>query len=165
MNEVLIIEYDPSYASELLRLLLELQSTYFKKSASAPIQELREDKDITKSYGDYVNMLNANIGNGWKALLAINSTHKAIGFIIGSLDKDDGLVHGNIGKLEDWFVEEEYRGQGVGAKLYNELEQWFVENGCNQIVSETWLGNVLSIKAHKEFGFFESGIIFSKKLK
>jgi hypothetical protein len=49
--------------------------------------------------------------------------------------------------------------------LYHELEKWFSEKGCKQVMSDTWYGNELSIRAHKKLGFAMSGVSFGKKLK
>ena len=150
--------------AELLRLLLELQSTYFFQNASLQIQELQQEKDIKKTYEDYVNFLDEKKDGTWLTLIAKSTTNDVVGFIIGSIETDDDFVLGKIGKVEDWFVEQQARGQGIGMKLYNELEKWFIENGCKQVRSDTWQGNELSIKAHGQSGFFISGISFGKKL-
>jgi RimJ/RimL family protein N-acetyltransferase len=165
MNKFSITEYTAADSATLVKLLLKLQSTYFHKNATKQIQELRKEKDIKKSYEDYIRFITKRNNRDWKILLAISSSKKPIGFIIGSIEKDNDLVKGTIGKFEDWFVEDKWRGNGVGTELYNELEKWFVRKGCQQVMSDTWDGNESSIKAHKKLGFFVSGIMFSKKLK
>jgi aminoglycoside 6'-N-acetyltransferase I len=164
-NGFSIKEYKSTEALELLRLLLELQSAYFKKTASIQIQQLNEEHNIKKSYSDYVNFLNENNNGNWKVFLATSAENKIVGFIIGSITSEDALIRNNIGHFEDWFVEDEYRKKGIGMELYNELEKWFKEKGCQQIVSEIWEGNELSRKAHEQLGFFVSGISFGKILK
>jgi RimJ/RimL family protein N-acetyltransferase len=164
-NSFSIVEYKTSDAPQLLRLLLELHDTYFHKNASKQIQEIGKEKDIRKSYEDYINLINESNDGNWKILLATSSENKIIGFIIGSIEKDEYLVNGAIGKFEDWYMEEQYRGKGIGIKLYNELEKWFKEKGFKQVMSDTWDGNELSIKAHKKLGFFVSGVMFGKKLE
>jgi GNAT superfamily N-acetyltransferase len=163
-NKIEIISYASSYHSELLRLLLELQSTYFSETASRQIREVRQDKDVKKSYGSYLDMIDNGKDNLWKILLAKINLNNIIGFIIGSISIDEELVLSKTGTIEDWFVEQEFRGQGIGMQLYNELERWFIEKGCKQVQSDTWEGNQLSIKAHQQMGFFISGIKFSKRL-
>ena len=96
-------------------------------------------------------------------MLAI-AAGRVVGFIIGSVTVEPGLVHGIVGRVEDWYVADGYRGSGIGRDLYYELEQWLVEKHCDQVISDTWAGNELSINAHRLSGFFVSGISFSKKL-
>jgi L-amino acid N-acyltransferase YncA len=163
MQNILITPYKPENAPDLLRLLLELHDPYFQKTASAAIRGFNEEHEIAKSYGDYVADINTSDPNVWKAFLAVTSEGKVIGFIIGRIKKDEALIRTTAGVVEDWFVEEEFRGKKMGLKLYQSLESWFKEKGCDHVVSETWAGNELSINAHKQMGFFVSGIIFSKK--
>ena len=163
-SKIEIIQYRTNDRSELLRLLLELHSTYFSQNASLQIQELRKDKDIKKSYEDYLDFIEKREGDSWQIFRAISETNNILGFIIGSIETDDEMVLGKLGKFEDWFVEEQFRGQGIGIKLYNELEKWFIEKKCQQIISDTWQGNELSIKAHQRLGFFISGVKFTKKI-
>lgn len=149
--------------TQLLRLLLELHSTYFFHSASPQTYELQQEKDLEKSYENYLEFIYKNDAT-WLILLARSAANNVIGLIIGSIETDNDLLFNKIGKVEDWFVEAEFRRQGIGLKLYNELEKWFLEKGCNQVFSDTWQGNELSIKAHQQLGFFVSGISFRKKL-
>jgi aminoglycoside 6'-N-acetyltransferase I len=110
-------------------------------------------------------MINGNTDGTWKIYLATVPENKIIGFIIGSIEKDEYLVKGTIGKLEDWYTEDEYRGKGIGKELYTELERWFKEEVCQQVISDTWQDNEPSISAHKKLGFFVSGVSFGKVLK
>jgi L-amino acid N-acyltransferase YncA len=159
-----ITTYVPGDHSELLRLLLELHTTYFHQTASPQIQELELDHDIRNSYGTYVDFLDKNRDNNWKVFVARSAPKQLVGFIIGSIVSDPALVYNKVGKFEDWFVEPGHRKKGTGLKLYSELENWFRANGCMQVQSDTWQGNELSIHAHERLGFFVSGIRFSKKL-
>ena len=159
-----IVPYTPADHAALLALLLQLHSAYFSQNAAPRIQEMNEEKNVQRSYERYV----ASIGTGehadWNILMAKDTTGKAIGFIIGSITQDDSLVLSNIGNIEDWYVEKEYRALGIGSQLYQQLEQWFKEKDCHQVVSGTWSGNTVSVSAHQKAGFFISEIKFSKKL-
>jgi len=161
--DVSVIGYSKDYAQDLLRLLLLLQRDYFSENASEQIKELRAEKDIEGAYKTYVRYIASRQDDTWKVLLAVASG-EIIGFIIGSILVEPDLVNGIVGRIEDWYVDQEYRGSGIGLELYDELEDWFIEKECDQVVSDTWAGNELSIKAHKQSGFFISGISFSKKL-
>lgn len=163
-NKIKILKYKMSDRLALLRLLLELHSTYFFQNASPQIQELQQERDLEKSYGNYLDFVDKKKDGTWLILVAKSATDDVVGFIIGSIETDNSLVLSKIGKFEDWFVEQQFRGQGIGIKLYNELEKWFIEKGCKQVHSETWQGNELSIKTHLQSGFFIAGVSFGKKL-
>ena len=163
-EKIIITEYTPADHAEVFRLLLVLHLSYFKEKAPDEYQELRQEKNIKRSYENYLNLIENNTDGTWKILVAKTPSGKMAGFIIGSIKKDDDLVISNIGTLEDWFVEPEFRRQGAGQTLYTELEKWFKAKGCNQVCSGTWEGNDLSVTAHKKAGFFISEISFSKKI-
>ncbi len=164
MNKIEIAEYARSDHSGLLRLLVELHSTYLARTASAQIQELEREKDVTQSYEAYLQTIESSNGQTWKIFVAKQDKSRVVGFIIGSVDADDALVFSRSGTLEDWYVEDEFRRKGIGTRLYEKLEKWFIENKCDQIRSDTWDGNQLSIQAHRRAGFFVSGVQFRKKL-
>ena len=162
-KDVSVIGYSKDHAPELLRLLILLQKDYFAENASEQIKELRVEKDIEGAYKTYVSYIASRQDDTWKVLLAATAG-KIVGFIIGSIIVESDLVNGIVGRIEDWYVEKEYRGSGIGMELYDTLEEWFMDKECDQVVSDTWAGNELSIKAHQQSGFFISGISFSKKL-
>lgn len=163
-NRIELTIYTASDRPELLRLSLELHSDYFLQNASRQIQEVQQEKDIKNSYENYLDFIETDKDKSWKIFLAKTQENKIAGFIIGSVVADEELVLSKIGRFEDWFVESQFRRQGIGMSLYNALEKWFIETGCKQVHSDTWQGNELSIKAHRQLGFFVSGIQFSKKI-
>lgn len=163
-RNITIAAYSAADHAVLLRLLLELHNTYFHQHATAQIQELRREQHIEKSYDDYLHMLDEHTGGTWYALMAKTAANENVGFIIGSLETDESLALGKMGRFEDWYVIPGYRGCGIGMRLYTELEKWFRGKGCQQVVSDTWHENEPSIKAHLKAGFFVSGIMFGKKL-
>ncbi len=163
-NEFEIVEYGISNHSKLLQLLVELHSTYFFQTAVKEHQELQKEIDLVASYEAYLLYIEGISDETWKIFLAKSAANQTVGFIIGSIEIDEALVFDKIGKFEDWFVEEKFRRRGIGLKLYEKLEKWFVKNGCKQVRSDTWAGNDLSIAAHKHLGFFVSGVNFGKKL-
>ena len=162
-NKIVISDYVPSDRPELLRMLIELHSNYFKQTSLKQVYELREDKDIRSSYSEYLDGIEQTDLRNWKILIAKSGTLTA-GFIIGSIKTDHSMVFGKTGEIEDWFVEEKFRGNGLGSELYALLEKWFIKNKCDQVISATWEGNDLSIKVHEKTGFFKTGIKLAKKL-
>ena len=164
-NDISIVTYDKSFDTKLLHLLIELHGAYFLSNASPEISELREETNIEAAYKNYIKQIRRIKDDSFKILLATCTDGTLAGFIIGSVSIDLDFVRGHVGKIEDWYVIADYRGQGIGGQLYSGLEKWFVKKGCDQVISDTWDGNERSIAAHKQSGFFVSGISFSKKLK
>lgn len=62
----------------------------------------------------------------------------------------------NVGYLEGWFVQPEYRRTGVGRNLVANAEQWAKSRGCTEMASDAELGNDDSIEAHRQLGYEET---------
>ncbi|MCY7345357.1 MAG: GNAT family N-acetyltransferase [Pyrinomonadaceae bacterium] len=62
----------------------------------------------------------------------------------------------NVGYLEGWFVEPEYRKNGIGRRLVNAAESWAVSKGCTEMASDSEVGNELSLEAHQNLGYEET---------
>lgn len=70
----------------------------------------------------------------------------------------------NVGYLEGWFVEEEYRRTGIGRALVASAEDWARQNGCTEMASDAELDNIVSQNAHEKLGYSEtSRLVHLKK--
>ena len=78
----------------------------------------------------------------------------------------DSVPEANIPYLEGWFVEPEFRNQGLGLQLMEAAQQWAKDQGANYFASDVECDNEGSINAHKRFGFEAQGcsIGFLKRL-
>jgi aminoglycoside 6'-N-acetyltransferase I len=62
----------------------------------------------------------------------------------------------NVGYLEGWFVDTDYRRQGIGARLVAAAEDWAREHGCTEMASDAEIGNAVSQQAHAKLGYTET---------
>lgn len=67
----------------------------------------------------------------------------------------EGCKPGRIGYVEGWYVEPDWRGQGLGALLIQAGESWAVERGCREMASDSTIDNMLGREAHKRLGYQE----------
>ena len=69
--------------------------------------------------------------------------------------------------VEAWYIKAKYRGQGYGALLMQQAEEWAISRGYSELASDTELENDRSIAMHKRLGFVETEriVCFLKKLK
>jgi aminoglycoside 6'-N-acetyltransferase I len=88
-------------------------------------------------------------------LLAGEPGERPIGFLeVGLRSHADGCsVTQPVGFVEGWFVEPEWRGQGVGGLLIAAAEVWARERGCLEMASDALIDNEASIAAHQALGF------------
>jgi len=79
------------------------------------------------------------------------------GFLEASTRKyADGCETSPVGYIEGWYVDEDVRGNGVGASLVRAAEDWARGLECEEMASDTWLDNEASIEAHKKLGYEEA---------
>ncbi len=90
-------------------------------------------------------------------LLAEGSAGEIVGFLEASIRPfaEDCLTE-NVGYLEGWYVEPEYRGHGIGRALVQTAERWAKSMGCLEMASDSEIGNEVSIVVHAKLGYRET---------
>lgn len=82
---------------------------------------------------------------------------KLIGFLEASIRPFVEDCHSeNVGYLEGWLVEPEFRRRGVGKKLVRVAEDWARNKGCEEMASDSEVGNDTSLTAHLNLGYEET---------
>jgi aminoglycoside 6'-N-acetyltransferase I len=78
----------------------------------------------------------------------------------------EGSELGAIPYIEGLYVDSDIRNSGYGRQLIAVAEAWAIENGFNELASDTKLENLTGIAAHKALGFqeVERIVCFIKKL-
>ncbi len=61
-----------------------------------------------------------------------------------------------VGYLEGWFVEDDYRQHGIGRALVAFAEKWAHGHGCTEMASDAEIGNEVSLQAHTRLGYSET---------
>jgi aminoglycoside 6'-N-acetyltransferase I len=90
------------------------------------------------------------------------------GFLdVGLRSSADGCNESRaVGYVEGWYVEENWRRQGVGAELLRAAERWARGQGCLEMASDTTIDNLVSQRAHEALGFevAERSVLYRKTL-
>ena len=90
-------------------------------------------------------------------LFAETEDGKLVGFLEASIRPFVEDCHSDhVGYLEGWFVEPDYRQYGIGRKLVRSAEIWARNKGCEEMASDSEIGNDLSFKAHLNLGYEET---------
>jgi len=91
---------------------------------------------------------------------------KIIGHIIVFIDKLPPIyVHDKQGYVGEIFVEEKYRGKGIGRKLLTAGEEWAKKKGLYSLGLTVFIRNETALSAYRKFGFFEHHLKMSKIIK
>ncbi|XP_021961814.1 uncharacterized protein LOC110857532 [Folsomia candida] len=61
-------------------------------------------------------------------------------------------IHGKLVHLEDIYVKEEHRGEGIGVKLFKQVARFALDNGCQGFTLEVLDSNTKAIKFYEAFG-------------
>lgn len=89
--------------------------------------------------------------------VAETDTGRLCGFLEASIRSHvEDCETENVGYLEGWFVEEDYRRFGVGRKLVELAERWAKSRGCTEMASDAEINNSISIVAHNKLGYDET---------
>ncbi|MBX3243050.1 MAG: GNAT family N-acetyltransferase [Acidobacteria bacterium] len=62
----------------------------------------------------------------------------------------------HVGYLEGWFVDPEFRHQGIGRELVASAENWAKQKGLTEMASDAEIGNETSLAAHRSLGYSET---------
>ena len=90
-------------------------------------------------------------------IVAETNTGKLIGFLEASIRPFVEDCHSDrVGYLEGWFVEPQYRRHGIGRILVQSAENWARRKGCEEMASDSEIGNDLSLTAHLKLGYEET---------
>jgi aminoglycoside 6'-N-acetyltransferase I len=95
-----------------------------------------------------------------KHLKAVFFAHNAADALIGFAELNirpyaEGCLTDRVAFLEGWYVEPEYRVQGVGVALIKASETWALANGCVEFASDALSENHTGRAAHLAVGFEE----------
>ncbi len=58
-----------------------------------------------------------------------------------------------LGEILDLYVDENYRGQGIGTKLLEEMQQYFSTQKCDSMWIGVFAENTGAIHTYEKFGF------------
>src|ERR1051325_9500670 len=58
-----------------------------------------------------------------------------------------------VGYIEGWYVADDYRQRGIGARLVASAEDWARSHKCIEIASDALIDNEVSQRAHHALGY------------
>jgi ribosomal protein S18 acetylase RimI-like enzyme len=140
-----------------IQALMDELNLYRKKIFSSDNQNfherinpypLLEDKDFDESY----------------IFVAIDDFDKIVGFIQGSIHQRENHKLSMLGYIDELYVKEESRGQGIAKNLFSELESEFRKQGCDHMTTHTDFENELSQQFYLHSGMHQATVELWKGL-
>ncbi|MDQ6985191.1 MAG: GNAT family N-acetyltransferase [Candidatus Dojkabacteria bacterium] len=147
-------DYTESDKNEILRLFL-LFGNFFKD-----IDDLKRIV-VRDNYSEVIfkEMIQKVKGNeGFIFVVEDVEKKKLAGFIQGSISyitKDNSVesVEAKKGRIDELFVENDYRGLGIGKDLMAMAEDLFKDKNCDVINLEVFAPNSNALKFYESLGF------------
>ncbi len=143
MDKVIYRHAREGECAELFRLFLVELSTINEKK--------REPYDLTKFKGDYFKRF---FREGGHTVLAAEADGKLVGYAAlelleaGKCHADEPFVY-----LDDFSVDADYRGMGIGSHLLTWMEEYAREMGRHELRLHTDETNDRALKLYRRFGY------------
>ncbi|MEL7449856.1 MAG: GNAT family N-acetyltransferase [Pseudomonadota bacterium] len=105
---------------------------------------------------------------GLAVIVADRGNGNLAGFVeLGARNYAEGCASTPVAYLEGWWVDQDVRRTGLGARLVAAAEAWARANGFEEMASDTELDNAISLQAHLALGYEETErqICFRKRLR
>jgi PhnO protein len=97
-------------------------------------------------------IFNENISNPKNLYLIAENEKEGLGFI--SFHTQNLLHHGGlVGEIQEFFIHQNYRGQGVGRLLINEIKDFSEKNNLKSIEVTTNKRRVENVAIYENLGF------------
>jgi [ribosomal protein S18]-alanine N-acetyltransferase len=87
-----------------------------------------------------------------------------IGFIVGSIREREDYVMNKEGYVEDFFVVEAKRGQGLGTQLFDTLVADLKTRGATHLALDAYVANQPAIDLYHKWGFVDSEVVMRRRL-
>lgn len=100
----------------------------------------------------FKDIFNENISNPKNLYLLAESQNEDVGFISFHTQK---LLHhcGLVGEIQEFFIHQNYRGQGIGRQLIEKIMQFSDQNNLKSIEVTTNKRRVENVLIYENLGF------------
>lgn len=81
-----------------------------------------------------------------------------IGYLAGTMDTKNSCYNGTMAELDNFYIDERYRGNGLGGKMVDEFKKYCKEKGVDTIKVTASALNSGAIAFYEKNGFIKSEI-------
>jgi ribosomal protein S18 acetylase RimI-like enzyme len=91
--------------------------------------------------------------------------NELIGCIVGEIKGKKYRLYNKEGYITGWYVEDAYKGNGVGKQLFITLVDAFEKAGCTHLALDTHIKNTRAVAIYEHMGFTKRLYNFYKPLQ
>jgi len=147
-------EDDFDFLSEKQNLLnlfhYELDNDYYRPSS-----------DSKEKYIEYIK---SKIDDENFKILIYEIENEIIGYVMGwIMERPPIYSKRKTGYLSNIYVDERFRNEGIGKKLYFSMEQWFIDKAVDFVEIKADTRNIDTINKFRKYGFKDLSMTFYKK--
>lgn len=147
----MIIDYNSKYNEAVKDLLYELHEYIMsidKEGYNVISEEFKDDfyEKVMKGIKEYKGKI-----------MLYKQGEKIVGLIVGSVNNekvdDYDFKAPKRGRINELIVNKEYRGKGIGQKLFDAMEKYLRDLGCQAILIEVFGYNDSARKFYEKNGY------------
>ena len=129
------------------------------------IIEYHRPWDARELRPDWSPRMREYMASGCTTFLARDAAGEAVGFIEGKVTHDYGIFVETVAHVDNAFVVESHRRQGVGAQLLQRFEDWSRDQGATDLALEFAHGNDLGLSFWRKSGFEPRQLVMGKRFE
>lgn len=157
-----IIEYSDKYNEDVKDLLVELQEhivSIDKEGYNILTSEYKE-----KYFNKTMNEVNSYEG----VIFLAKEDEEIVGLVVGLINNEREETYEfkapKRGRVSELVVKKEKRGNNIGTKLLEYIENYFKSVGCEGILIEVFAYNEKAYELYKKLGYFDRVHEMMKKI-
>lgn len=158
-----IIEYSANYEGEFRNIIFTL-AKHIEKLDSLNRNLIKDEYKTL-----YVDNLFKEVEENRGKIFLYIEDGQLLGAIVGIIDKksieEETYYLGNKGEILEIYVDENKRGKHIGSQLIEKMQEYFLNNGCDEIRLTVFATNTDAIDFYEKMGFSNRNIIMLKELK
>jgi len=145
-----------------LKAIQELNLKLFKKEAKEYDPTLSLEWTFGRSGTEYFK---ERITEEDGCVLVAEVKGKIVGYLAGGITETDSYRKvGRLAEIENMFVEEEYRNQGIGGKLIQKFLDWAKRQKVERVKVVAFALNYKALRFYRKHGFKEYEVVLEKEV-
>ena len=143
-----------------LEYIQELNNELFKLEKENYDPTLVSNWPLTEEGKKYFEDL---INNHYVVVAILNN--EIVGYLAGTINEKGSYEDVQYGEINNMFINDNYRGYGIGKKLINSFKDYCKERNINNLIVTASSKNINAINFYKNNGFNDFNLTLTMNIK